>query len=1142
MSWWKIVAGGALIGLAFVPGLQGVAFAGIKLLTLTTSLGVSLSLGGVAQALSKPQSGSRLNDPRGRVQTIKQSASPKPVGYGLIRVGGIYTYANATGTRTRPTDQVQLVITLFGHAIDSFEGIKFDDQVPELSNGAYGSGVGAYTGKAFVQINYGYDGQEAFPSLITESAGLWTSEHRQRGCAGAYVRLNFDEKLYPNGIPNITFIVRGKLVFDPRSDDALDIEDISDTSPSGGQIVIQVTGHGFVGGEIVRIPRAPGFRAAEGTWGIDFIDADHFSLQGSTGTGTYTGGAQAFRLRYSNNAALCIADYLMDPWVGMGVAWAKIRESVLIAAANVCDEAVTTVESPATTENRYTINGSFETSETPGEILAQMANAMAGHVTYIGGEWHIIPGAFRLPVLELTDDDVIAPMNVQSKRSRRDLFNGVKGTFASVDHDFIETDFPAVTDDTYLEEDQGQRIWKDIFLPFTILSTTAQRIARIELNRNRRQIAVEMTCNMRAYELQPGDVVEFTHARYGWEVETFEVEECGLQIIEDAQGNPVMAVRLRLVQTDVDVYGFAVDEYGNTIDPSLLSLLLRKLPFGWTPGLAPDLARSGDDLFPFSDYRFNIAQFYRLAADGTLAARLRIGGFIPVNVFSQNLTRPRTRTLAASYSDTGGFLKGGTRYYLAVTAIEMAGSPEEEYRQTALSEIAFVDVPASSPDTTSNSVTISGLRWHPSTTNWRGYFGTDPFRLSRQPGGSIDFEGPSAQPTSITFKGVNAPANLPSGYFHHLGGAPDQRFDRIRVKMFRSIHGGIWGGQVVTVQAVDSPVTQYSITLNPTVPFTVNALAGRHITLVGVRQSAFGFTEDFGMFRSNFLIESNTADTVVLAASSAGNPVDLGYVTGSVVVVRTKVTEVGEDENGVYLADTGFGEGGQELGDADPNIGGGIDSLRGAILRIIAGTGAGGKYVIKGNTSGLSEDSPPVALDRIFIVGDWDTTPDETSVFIITDANPSLQYDTDKMTATAIDDAAHIFVDVPKNLIGEQYVVYAIALSETEREAPEESSPFREIYLYGEADEGRLIDADATLTVYDRYVRVNTDGGPVTVTMLDPSEFPGIEVVVHNVGSSGNDATLMPSGSPAAFTIAGETSVSLADNESRLFRGFNDGA
>ena len=1134
----KIAIGAGLIAASFFIPAGFLVFGKIAASTII-GLGASVALGGVAQALRKPASGTLLNDPRGRLATIRQAAAVRRVAYGSVRVGGVLTFANGTGLRIAPTDQVQLVATLTGHAMDDITSIQFNDQEPEIDLSS-GLGLGPWAGKVFYAKKYGLDGDSAFPELISDAPGQWTTSHRQRGCAAEYLRLNFSEQLYPNGVPNITFGVRGKLVFDPRISTPLDITGASNATP----IVITRAGHGFIGGEIIRIVGAEGNTAANGTWGVDYIDGNTFSLQGSAGNAAWTSGGQIFELGYSNNAALVIADYLADPWVGMGESWSKINSTALTASANISDEDVDTdAASPPTTEKRYTINGSFETSERPGEVLAQMANAMAGHVVYIGGEWHIIAGAYRLAVMELTDSMIVGPMNVSWKRSRRDLFNAVQGTYAAETQNFVETDFPAVTSATYLAEDRGIASPRDIFLPFTTSGLAAQRIAKIELERNRRQIEVQMVCSMAAYELQPGDVVELTHSRYSWATKTFEVQEAGLDVQEDATGNAAMVVRLKLAEVDVDVYGFAVDDYGAPIDPKLLELLSRTVPFGWTPGLASDIVTTDATLFPFSDYSFSIAQQYRLAGDGSIIPQVRVGGFVPLNVFSQTIQRPRLSTLAASFATSGGFLAGDARYYIAVNALSGLGSPADidAAKQTALSDIAVVEVSAGS----NRTVTLSGLRWHEDTEGWQVYFGTDPFRLSRQPGASfigslgssVTVTGSPNQPDTITFKGFNVPAQIPNGYFEHLGGAPDQRFDRLRAKIYRAPHLGCFGGQVVALGTTGSPA-QFTITLNPTTPFTTNVLAGRYITLAGKKNTGLDPIIGGGMPRGNFLIESNDGSTVVLAAGTSTDPAGLMAV-GDVVIVRTKVTSVGQDATGHYIQDTGFGEGGQALGDADPNVGGGDDSLKGMLLRIIAGTGAGAKYIIKSNISQGSPTSP----DRIYIEGEWDTTPDTTSIFLVTDATPTVVHETDSLTADKVDSYVQAKIDAA-NLIGENYLIIGVAVSAQGKEAPEESSPFREMYLFGAADGGALITSDYTLLPTDRYVRVNPGANSpavdITLTPLNPAQFPGIEVLVHNVGTSGNKVYIVPPGSPPDFLIAGHAFISLGDGESCLLRGFND--
>lgn len=1144
----KIAAGAALtVAGAVIPGAQSLIIPGLKMAagTLAISLGASLALGGIAQAIQKPPSG--IQSPQGAVQTFRQAAAPRRVLYGLRRVGGILTFANfwglvearlqvfgGLGERGEPADQNQLVITIAGHAIDSIQDVHFDDERPEIDL-TTGIGLGPWYGKVFLEWNYGYDGQEAFPSLVTDSQGIWTADHRQRGCARVYARLNYNEELYPNGVPNISFTVKGKLVFDPRTDSPITVIGATNATP----IVIEATGHGFVGGEVVRIVgvNSDNMQQPNGTWGIDFVDANHFSLQGSNGTQAYVSGGQIFKLGYSPNWALCTADYILDPWVGMGVPWAKIREAVLIASANISDEEIELDEaSPPTTERRYTLNATFETSEQHGEILAKMANAGAGHVTYIGGEWHIIAGAFRLPVMELTDSDVVAQMKVDLWRPKRDLVNGVKGTFPSALHNYIETDFPAIPGATYLAEDRGIRVWKDIFLPFTTSPTACQRIAEIDLNRNRRQISVQMTCSMRAYELQPGDVVEFTHSHYSWALETFEVAECGLGRNDDG----AMTVTLQLVQTDVNVYGFAVDDYGNLIDPDLLDLLSRTVPFGWSPGMVHRPDSTVDALRARADYSFGITQQYRLTADGSITPQLNIAGFLPTNLFSTAISRPRTKTLTATTASTGGFLKGGERYYIAVAALDqvVSGSPpvEDLGRLTALSEIAFVDVLETSPPTDTNTVTIHGLRWHPNTAGWYLYFGTDKFRLSNQPGAlyaptlgsAVTVTGPEHQPTSITFKGLNVPLQLPDGYFEHLRGAPDHRFDHLKIKAARGIHFGIWGGQVVSVSGVGSPATEpYTITLgvDPADTFTVNALAGRFIMVVGILNQDLELTTNSGMPLAEFLIASNTGTTVTLATGQA-NPASNGFVPLAVVVICTKATSVGEDAIGHFIEDTGFGEGGQTLGSAT-YLGGGDDSLRGNIIRGISGAGVGEFRVITGNA---------VATKKIY-VGD-DNPFDVDSVFIVTDPHPAMEYLSKDLQSEKNDAFVSFRIDAAANLAGEQYIIQAFSVSKQGKVPTfESSSPYRLVYLFGRADAGREVTTDTKLTVLDRFVRGNTTAGPFTITALPPSAFPGIEVLIENSGTGGKLLTVITAD---ASLLGGAAALFLEDTDAVLIRARSD--
>jgi hypothetical protein len=113
-------------------------------------------------------------------------------------------------------------------------------------------------------------------------------------------------------------------------------------------IVIAAAGHGYRNGDPIRVTGVGGNTAANGTWPITVVDADHFSLNGSTGNGSYTSGGVSVRLLKTTHCTFSdsVADYqkevfkeiagLMDdagltPWLQCGeFLWWFFPEKVYI--------------------------------------------------------------------------------------------------------------------------------------------------------------------------------------------------------------------------------------------------------------------------------------------------------------------------------------------------------------------------------------------------------------------------------------------------------------------------------------------------------------------------------------------------------------------------------------------------------------------------------------------------------------------------------------------------------------------------------------------------------------------------------------------------------------------------------------------
>jgi len=261
---------------------------------------------------------------------------------------------------------------------------------------------------------------------------------------------------------------------------------------------------------------------------------------------------------YTDNSALCTADYLSDATYGYGSAYgSEIITADLIESANICDEAVALAAGG--TEKRYTCNGAFELSETPKGVLQGLLSSMAGHAVASGIEWRIRAGAWRPVVLTFDEHDLRGSVKVTSLIAADKSYNGVKGVFVSPANNYQPDDFPSVTNAVYVANDNGEVRYRDIDLKWTNSATMAQRLAKIELEEMRRQITVNSTWRLSAWRGVPMDTIGFTFAKYGWTAKTFNIKESTISV-GGGEKAPTLTVAQVLRETDANVYAWSTNE------------------------------------------------------------------------------------------------------------------------------------------------------------------------------------------------------------------------------------------------------------------------------------------------------------------------------------------------------------------------------------------------------------------------------------------------------------------------------------------------------------------------------------------------------------------------------------------------------
>ena len=451
-----VTAVGASVAMGFSAAVFFGAFA----------LGAGISA--VSNALiPKPDLGSQM---RGTTVTTRDAAGPRKIIYGQARVGGNVVFIAHSGDDNK---YLHLAVVFATHYINSYEEVWFNDNKIWTASGGFQSDWGTYVTMDTTKLGTAAQSASSILTPITE----WTSDHKLSGIAYIAFKLEWNQDKFPQGVPNITAVIKGKRVFDPRTN---------------------VTA-------------------------------------------------------YSTNPALCVRDYLLDSTYGLGEINANIDSDALEAAADLCDEQVSL--DGGGTQDRYQCNGVIDTSNQIKANIENLLSSMGGRIAYSNGKYFIQGAEYVAPTFSFDESNTITAITIQTKQSRRSVYNGVKGTFISEEKNYKIMDYPAQLSSTYETED-GDPVYLDMPLPFVTNNLQAQRIAKIALLKSRQQVVLSFTVNLSGLKVKVGDTVNITNDRLGYTNKVFEVIDYELMITPSGESG----VKLTLIETAAAVYDWTTSD------------------------------------------------------------------------------------------------------------------------------------------------------------------------------------------------------------------------------------------------------------------------------------------------------------------------------------------------------------------------------------------------------------------------------------------------------------------------------------------------------------------------------------------------------------------------------------------------------
>lgn len=616
-------------------------------------------------------------------------------------------------------------------------------------------------------------------------------------------------------------------------------------------------------------------------------------------------------------------------------------------------------------------------------------------------------------------------------------------------------------------------------------------------------LSFEFKTTFRAVHLRVGDLCWLSSTHLG----------IVRQLVRISMIRPAMNFETVTIVADWHSEYWYLDTFGQEGQPKYAPRFRDTLARPSFPWLAyKQQAVEFDAMFSETTWTFSMRQYYEPLADGSFIAKVEMGGILPVNVPNVDPGPPRLDPIAVVASDSGGVFLGDTTYYVAISS--KSNTDSEGYLMSPLSNVASVHVP---DGTDTNVIAVNVPFWDEGTLGFAVFIGKYPDKLSFQ------YEKNGATPTILLIDSSEL-----DEYQDQSWGPPDVELDTIKFKMRTVAHSGPWGqgileaspgslkiavfhnygfdenqfaGRVVSVIGILAkadgsvsyvPVADWRVQSNDADTLTLEAgdpstaVDGNPLEVGDVVVMRFAFergSDETGHFIEDpelinalnpifkqYVIRSVTnASPVVVSIEGDEFPFEDGWTVvvqgvlgtdsanGGFIIQNVdsvaKTFELTDRNTGSPIAGDGDYEGGGWA--ARQTRGLNVDEETGRFLRILSGTGAGTKARIKSNTD-----------VRIYIDGDWQTDPDESSVFIIEEP-----VEQESKSATRIDnesalDEGTFTIDVA-NYFRKTMLIEPVTMDGSGNESFAFLNPVRELYVFGNASSNILRQENVTFVLLE---------------------------------------------------------------------------
>jgi hypothetical protein len=427
------------------------------------------------------------------------------------------------------------------------------------NNGTASAGSGgtnpAHRYRAVFNLHHGAATQTADPMLIASVASEWTTAHKLNGITYIAASYEYDTKAMFKSVPQLTVVVKGQKVYDPRLDSTV-------TGGSGSQrlatpstyawndnaaccFLNYITNDEYGKGLTASDLDLESFRVAA-VLTDTLVDTPDFN--GSYASTTWSASDGSNQVTFSNESewskyklgdALFLKDssgtLIIDEKtitdIQRNAFYGQAQQNIIIIDDEFDNDYDDEGGTSLVKSKRFHCNGVIDTNKNVMENAKELLGNMRGILNYVDGKYELLIEDTGSSEFTVTDDHIIDGISIdygnKDNRANKvvvEFFNGAQGyeqDTATIYHNNSTS--------TYKDDDGGEELEVKVSAPLAVSPYVAWNMGKAVLARSRYQTSINFMATPELYKVNVGSIITVTYAGLGLSSKLFRIETMDLQ-------------------------------------------------------------------------------------------------------------------------------------------------------------------------------------------------------------------------------------------------------------------------------------------------------------------------------------------------------------------------------------------------------------------------------------------------------------------------------------------------------------------------------------------------------------------------------------------------------------------------------------